>query len=298
MSLLSTVTRNRLQAQKFTKATDSYRSLSSNPLAWAPAAQKPGLAGNGVHGWLLDLPQTGEQVVADPASSGRLALFATLTPNADPCQDGVSTWLLALNPLTGGAPLTDALDYNNDGVVDARDRDDGNKVAGMLLPGGLVITDNKIARLEDFGAFDWVPMLLGDQKLTAKPNEEQDLVDWLLDMPALPQLDLPKSLQLEEVRPVPEPRLVFRSPSKRGWKHERIHANVEFDYDGTLVRGSNVQWAVVQRDQGRCLLRDQQQMSHPLREFWQRDRYYRYLGPKCRPCCRCCQRPKSLPTCG
>ena len=133
----STVTRNRLQAQKFTKATDSYRSLSSNPLAWAPAAQKPGSAGNGVHGWLLDLPKTGEQVVADPASSGRLALFATLTPNADPCQDGVSTWLLALNPLTGGAPLTDALDYNNDGVVDARDREGNDKVAGVLLPGGL-----------------------------------------------------------------------------------------------------------------------------------------------------------------
>ncbi len=128
----------------------------------------------------------------------------------------------------------------------------------LLLPGGLVITDNQIARLEDFGAFDWVPMLLGDQKLTAKPNEEQDLVDWLLDMPALPQLDLPKTLQLEEVRPVPQPRLIFRSPSKRGWKHERIHANVEFDYDGTLVRGSNIQWAVVQRELGRCLLRDQQ----------------------------------------
>ncbi|MCL6690824.1 PilC/PilY family type IV pilus protein [Pseudomonas sp. R3.Fl] len=133
----STVTRNRLQAQKFTQTADSYRSLSSNPLAWAPAAQKPGSGGNGVHGWRLDLPQTGEQVVADPASSGRLALFATLTPNADPCQDGVSTWLLALNPLTGGAPLTDALDYNNDGVVDAQDRVGNDKVAGVLLPGGL-----------------------------------------------------------------------------------------------------------------------------------------------------------------
>ena len=128
----------------------------------------------------------------------------------------------------------------------------------LLLPGGLVVHNNKISRLEDFGAFDWIPMLLGEQKFTAKVNEEQDLVDWLLDMPVLPQLDLPKSLQLQEVRPVPEPRLIFRSPSKRGWKHERIHANVEFDYEGTSVRGSNVQWAVVQRDLGRCLLRDQQ----------------------------------------
>lgn len=134
----------------------------------------------------------------------------------------------------------------------------------LLLPGGLVIHNDTISRLEDFGAFDWVPMLLSDQKLTAKPNEEQDLVDWLLDMPALPQLDLPESLQLEEVRPVPAARLTFRSPSKRGWKHERIHGNIDFDYEGTRVRGSNVQWAVVQRDLGRCLLRDQQREA----SFW------------------------------
>jgi len=136
----------------------------------------------------------------------------------------------------------------------------------LILPGGLVVAKHRIARLEDFDAFDWVPMLLGEQKLTAKPNEEQDLVDWLLDMPSLPQLDLPKSLQLEEVRPVPVPRLIFRSPSKRGWKHERIHANIEFEYDGTRVRGSNVQWAVVQRELNRCLLRDQKQEG----AFWGR----------------------------
>lgn len=136
----------------------------------------------------------------------------------------------------------------------------------LILPGGLVISKHQISRLEDFNAFDWVPMLLGEQKLTARPNEEQDLADWLLDMPSLPELDLPKSLQLEEVRPEPIPRLIFRSPSKRGWKYERIHANIEFEYNGTRVRGSNVQWAIVQRELNRCLLRDQQKE----RTFWGR----------------------------
>lgn len=128
----------------------------------------------------------------------------------------------------------------------------------LLLPGGLVITKTTIAQLNDFGAFDWVPSLNSDQKMTAANGEEQDLVDWLLDMPALPQLDLPEELQLEEVRPQPVPRLVFRSPRRKGWKHERIQGNIEFDYLGTSVRASNVQWAIVQRSEGRCLLRDQQ----------------------------------------
>jgi SNF2 family DNA or RNA helicase len=135
----------------------------------------------------------------------------------------------------------------------------------LVLPGGLVITAESIARLDDFGAYEWIPTLQGEQDLTAKPGEEQDLVDWLLDMPVLPQLDLPEDLKLEEVRPEPVPRLIFRSPRKRGWRHERIHGNVEFDYMGTTVRASNLQWAIVQREEGRCLLRDHDRENN----FWQ-----------------------------
>ncbi|MEW4487649.1 SNF2-related protein [Thalassoglobus sp. JC818] len=131
----------------------------------------------------------------------------------------------------------------------------------LLLPGGLVATQEMIYRLEDFGAFDWVPMLTADQKMVAQDGEQQDLVDWILDMPTLPQLDLPEELQLEEVRPTPNPRLIFKSPKQRSWKHERIHGTIEFDYLGTKVSASNLQWAIVQRDEGRCLLRDQQRES-------------------------------------
>ncbi|TWT58801.1 ATP-dependent helicase HepA [Thalassoglobus neptunius] len=128
----------------------------------------------------------------------------------------------------------------------------------LLLPGGLVATQDFIYRLDDFGAFDWVPMLTADQKMVAQDGEQQDLVDWILDMPTLPQLDLPEELQLEEVRPTPNPRLIFKSPKQRSWKHERIHGSIEFDYLGTKVSASNLQWAIVQRNEGRCLLRDQQ----------------------------------------
>lgn len=134
----------------------------------------------------------------------------------------------------------------------------------LILPGGLVATEETISQLDDFGAYDWVPTLLGEQQLTAKDGEQQDLVDWLLDMPVLPQLDLPEELQLEEVHPDPIPRLTFRSPRKRGWRHERIQGNIEFEYLGTLVAAANVQWAIVQRDEGRCLLRNQKEEA----EYW------------------------------
>jgi len=134
----------------------------------------------------------------------------------------------------------------------------------LLMPGGIVVSESKIAKLNDYGAFDWVPTLRGEQPLVAANGEEQDLVDWMLDMPILPEIDLPESLQLEEVTPEPVPRLVFRSPRRKGWRHERIQGNIEFDYLGATVRASNIQWAIVQRAEGRCILRDQ----HREGECW------------------------------
>ncbi|MDF3935392.1 pilus assembly protein [Pseudomonas citronellolis] len=128
------VRREHLQQQKFIVDKAEYRTLSDNPVGWAAASSQPG--GSGRHGWYLDLPPSGERVIADPGGSGRLALFTTLTPDVDPCVAEVSNWLLALNPLTGGAPLANALDYNRDGVVDDADRVKGDKVAGLQFPGG------------------------------------------------------------------------------------------------------------------------------------------------------------------
>jgi len=140
-------------------------------------------------------------------------------------------------------------------------RDDERKrleECDLILPGGLIVSDSTIAPLDDFGAYDWVPTLMEEHAFTAADGDEQDLVDWLLDMPALPEVELPEHLRLEEVRPEPTPRLVFRSPKRKGWRHERVQGNIEFDYLGTKVRASNVQWAIVQREEGRCILRDQQ----------------------------------------
>jgi hypothetical protein len=128
--------------------------------------------------------------------------------------------------------------------------------AELLVGGGLLVHHRTIARLDDYGAFDWVSLLQGEQGLTAPHGEEQELVDELLDMPALPELDLPAELRLEEVRVAPKPRLKIRSPRGKGWKYERLQGHVEFDYAGTSVPASSTRWAIVQRDLGRCLVRD------------------------------------------
>lgn len=152
---------------------------------------------------------------------------------------------------------------NSDGVWELLGevrRDDVTKpidACDLLLPGGLIFNDGRIALLNDFDAFDWLATVTGEQRLNVPAGEERDLVDMLLDMPSLPELDLPNELKLEEVRPEPTPILTLRTPQNRGWRQERIQGKVEFDYEGTIVPAAHVQWAIVQRDKGRCLLRDQ-----------------------------------------
>jgi superfamily II DNA or RNA helicase len=126
----------------------------------------------------------------------------------------------------------------------------------LLVPGGLVLTEDTIARLHDYHAFGWVKLLTDGSPVRVPEGEEDELVDRLLDMPTLPRLVLPDKLRLEEVKVAPTKRLVIESPSGRLRHLERLLGQVRFDYDGEVVSGSSDRWAIVQRGQSRCLLRD------------------------------------------
>ncbi len=128
----------------------------------------------------------------------------------------------------------------------------------LLIPGGLFVARNTIAVLNDFDAFEWVKLLRAGDTLEVPAGEEHDLVDRLLDMPALPRLDLPEELRLEEVHLEPKPVLMIHPPAKSRWQHDRLKGEVLFDYGGDAVRGSSGQWALVQRSANRCLIRNRE----------------------------------------
>ena len=158
-------------------------------------------------------------------------------------------------------------------VLDADDGADGWRLAGelrrneerlpvarldLLVPGGLAVHDDLVFQVDDFGAQPWVKLLNSDKPLTGPNGDEVALVDRLLDLPSLPTLDLPEELQLEEVRVEPLPVLTVVTPKGRGWRQERLNGSVQFDYLGTRVPASSRQWGIVQREEGRCLLRDRE----------------------------------------
>jgi len=126
----------------------------------------------------------------------------------------------------------------------------------LLVPGGYVVTTDRIARLKDSGVFDWVSLLRRPEPLAIPAGEEQEFVDRLLDMPALPRLELPPELRLEEVVCDPAPQLIIRTPRGARWHKERLQGEVIFDYLGATIRSASPQGAIVQREQGRCIVRN------------------------------------------
>ncbi len=125
----------------------------------------------------------------------------------------------------------------------------------LIVPGGFVVRGHSIARLEDFGAYEWIKLLRAVEPIQVPGGDEAEFVDRLLDMPATPNLELPEKLRLEEYTPEMSPLLTVAAPRGR-WKHEKLRAELNFDYEGTVVRGSSRRSVIVQREQGRCLVRN------------------------------------------
>lgn len=126
----------------------------------------------------------------------------------------------------------------------------------LVVPGGFVVSSDSISCLNDFGASEWMKLLATEKSLSIPTDDQEDFVDRLLDIPALPRLELPKELQLEEVRAVPSPSLKIFTPAVSKWRNDSLTAEVIFDYMGTPVPGRNARWAVVQREHNRCIIRD------------------------------------------
>ncbi|WP_240795264.1 pilus assembly protein [Pseudomonas oryzihabitans] len=62
----------------------------------------PATAANGKQGWYLNLPLNGELVVNKPQLFSGTLLMSSLVPSTDACASGVTTYLYALDPYTGG----------------------------------------------------------------------------------------------------------------------------------------------------------------------------------------------------
>jgi len=110
------------------------RVLSDHAVAWIPpdsnkcGDSNPGrnaTAGDGDEylqcGWYLDLPDTGEKMVADPILRGGRLIFVTTIPSLSSCDAGGESWLMEISAASGGRLDQPVFDLNGDGVFDFND---------------------------------------------------------------------------------------------------------------------------------------------------------------------------------
>ena len=129
--------------------------------------------------------------------------------------------------------------------------------ADLLLPGGLVLLDGKLAPVQDFGAYDLAERIAESGGIEIPHDEAPEAVEKLFRLPVLPRLELPEDQRLEEVRVEPGRELVISSgATAQGRLPDRATGVVRFRYDGEPVAGGDPRWAIVKKEDRKCLLRD------------------------------------------
>jgi superfamily II DNA or RNA helicase len=126
----------------------------------------------------------------------------------------------------------------------------------LMVAGGLMVYDGRIARLRDFGAFSWIALLRDQGPISVPKKEGDEFVNELLRMPRWPRLKLPQEFSFEEVTCRPNPALTIKSQSERKSVNARLIGNLSFEYDGTLVPHRYPGQSLHQQNRRRLINRD------------------------------------------
>jgi superfamily II DNA or RNA helicase len=130
----------------------------------------------------------------------------------------------------------------------------------LLLSGGLVFWDDRVAPLVDFGAFQWIVLLRRQGQVSVPAKQKQEFLAELLRLPDLPRLDLPEEMRYEEVAPAPRPFLTIKRRDVRPYRSDRdqnwLTGDLSFEYDGHVVPARSPARSVFEPEKKRLLLRD------------------------------------------
>jgi superfamily II DNA or RNA helicase len=136
----------------------------------------------------------------------------------------------------------------------------------LLLAGGVVILADRIARLEDGGAFPWIAHLRQHGPLRVPQPQGAAFVATLLGLARVPRLHLPEELRYEELSIAPRPRLRVR-PAPPLWGPTRLRAALSFDYDGIAVPADREGLGAFDVKQRRFLKRDRDAEAEAARRL-------------------------------
>ncbi len=122
----------------------------------------------------------------------------------------------------------------------------------------LLLLDDSICRLHLEPRRDqpWYSLLGASGDLVIPDEDLEAAVTSLLELPALPPLELPEEVYLSEESPAPQPRLALEPEDAPEWMNPQLEARLSFGYDSLTVDAGDPRSAVVDWEEHRFVRRD------------------------------------------
>jgi superfamily II DNA or RNA helicase len=125
----------------------------------------------------------------------------------------------------------------------------------LLLEDGLMLARGTVSRFDPAGGFGWVAQLRQVKRIPFPDRERDAVMAKLLEMPAVPPMEIDQALRFEEKKPVP--RLGLRIKQERTLRTPRHVAQFLVDYGAGWTDGMSKGRGIWRAEERVYLLRDQ-----------------------------------------
>ena len=130
--------------------------------------------------------------------------------------------------------------------------------SALLSTDAIVIgPDFRAARFDSRGSRAWMDALSRDGDLRVPLEHANELIAQLVDLPSIPNLELPDDLKFEKISLRPKPHLVVRKPVYSYASQPKLEANLSFDYEGNEIDYFDQRGGLFDRTSNRYLERDE-----------------------------------------
>ncbi len=184
-----TITRSNLLEQQIQQqlttnisgVTNESRTITQNAPKWYKDNATADLNDSDVNhwGWRLDLQigstKAGEMMINQMVARGQALIFSTLTPNDDPCKDGVEAWLYGINSSSGGRTTFSVFDMDGNGDVNSGDTYNNTVISSRKLSSssGFNLSGNTLFSTGESIVVDYGPTSSGRQSWQVIPKRSE-----------------------------------------------------------------------------------------------------------------------------
>lgn len=125
--------------------------------------------------------------------------------------------------------------------------------AEYIFPEGILVHGDFVSPFD--GHYDWISFFRREDSFFVPENEADSWLERMVSMPALPPMELPEKLRLEEIRPVPHP-ITRISTKKEAWGAPLLVGEISFDYEGHVIGEDEPAAGIPLVAQRRTIMRD------------------------------------------